>query len=128
MTGELVRVSLRCDELAPRVAREVLRQVPDLSWVLGDLVLVVSELVTNAVQHSSCSDDDFLTICVHRDADQLRVAVRDPGGTGKIAHLEDRPMERGGMGLKVVDAIAEEWGSECDRYGHRVWAKLALSA
>ena len=127
MTGEVVRASLRCDEFAPRAAREFLRQIPDLDWVLGDAMLVASELVTNAVQHSGCTEDDFLTVCVRRESDLLRISVLDPGGTDVAAQIVDRPMAHGGMGLKVVDALSSEWGSTRDDDGHRVWAKLQLA-
>ena len=128
VTGEAVRVLLRCDIFAPAAAREFLRQIPGLGWVLGDAMLVVSELVTNAVKHSSGTDEDFLSISLRREADQLRICVRDPGGGDVVVDIAEPSLEPGGMGLRIVDALSVDWGSERDQDGHRVWAKLQLAS
>jgi anti-sigma regulatory factor (Ser/Thr protein kinase) len=97
----------------------------DLGWVLGDAMLVATELVTNAVRHSLCGEDDFLTVCVTRDG-RLRISVLDPGGSGRSAEIADRPIELGGLGLKVVDQLASAWGTERRADGYTVWAELEL--
>jgi anti-sigma regulatory factor (Ser/Thr protein kinase) len=114
-----------CDELAPAVVREKVRDLRDLDGALDDAMLVTSELVTNAVRHSSCAEDEFVTVRVTRDG-RFRIAVLDPGTSGRSAEIVDRPVELGGLGLKVVEQLAARWGAERRSDGYRVWAELEL--
>jgi len=88
-------------------------------------MLVASELVTNAVCHSLCTQDEFLGVRITRDG-RLRIAVHDPGASGQSAEIADRPIELGGMGLKMVEQLAATWGTERRDDGYRVWAELEL--
>jgi two-component sensor histidine kinase len=88
-------------------------------------MLVATELVSNAVQHSLCSEDEFLTVRVTRNS-RLRIAVLDPGASDQSAEVADRPIELGGLGLKVVQQLAATWGTERPDDGYRVWAELEL--
>ena len=83
--------------------------------------------MTNAVQHSMCTEDEFLTVRVTGDG-RVRIYVLDPGASGAEAEITDRPIERGGLGLKVVEAIARRWGTERGDGGYAVWAELAASS
>ena len=125
MAGDLLRMSVRCDEHAPRAVREALSRLEGLGWVLGDALLIVSELVNNAVLHSSCTAEESLDVRVSRDG-RLRLCVIDPGGSGREAKIAERPMELGGLGLKIVDCLADDWGSRRDGQAHEVWAELRL--
>jgi two-component sensor histidine kinase len=87
-------------------------------------MLVASELVTNAVRHSMCREDEFLTVRVTRDG-WLRIHVLDPGASGRSAEIAEQPLELGGLGLKVVEAVARRWGTERREGGYAVWADLA---
>jgi hypothetical protein len=66
-----------------------------------------------------------LTVCVCRDG-SLRISVLDPGASGQSAELPIVPVEFGGLGLKVVDALARGWGAERRDDGYEVWAELDL--
>jgi anti-sigma regulatory factor (Ser/Thr protein kinase) len=90
-------------------------------------MLVASELVTNAVRHTLCTEDEFLTICISRDG-WLRISVVDPGGSGRDAEIAHRPIELGGLGLKVVEELGAKWGTERRVDGYKVWAELELLA
>jgi anti-sigma regulatory factor (Ser/Thr protein kinase) len=127
MMGVLVHLTVRGDACAPGVVREAISQAPDLGGVLEDVMLVASELVTNAVRHSRCTDDHFLTICVSRNG-WLRISVFDPGPSGRGTAIANLPMELGGMGLKVVMELASRWGTERRADGYKVWADLELAA
>jgi two-component sensor histidine kinase len=107
------------------MVRQELRSLRDLGRALHDALLVASELVTNAVRHSLCREDEFLTVGVTRD-ERLRVAVLDPGASGQSAEIANRPVELGGLGLKVVEELAAAWGTERRDNGYRVWAELEL--
>jgi anti-sigma regulatory factor (Ser/Thr protein kinase) len=103
-----------------------MRGLPSLGPALYDAMLVASELVTNAVRHSHCAEDDFLDVRITRDG-RLRICVLDPGASGRSAQVADRPIELGGLGLKVVERVAAKWGSDRRDDGYRVWAELGLA-
>jgi signal transduction histidine kinase len=128
MVGELVRVTVSCDQQAPRTVREHLARLPDVGWRLGDAMLIASELVSNAIRHSRASPDQHLTVIVHRDADRLRISVRDPGTSGTNAVLASEPDVKGGFGLRIVEQLASRWGTERRTDGYEVWAELELPA
>jgi anti-sigma regulatory factor (Ser/Thr protein kinase) len=88
----------------------------------GDLVLVVSELATNAVVHArtSFSVGLFLGAVIAR----IEVVDRAP----------DRPSERSlalstsnGRGLLIVATLADEWGVDWSQDTKTVWAEFAVT-
>lgn len=126
MAGEVARIRVDCDSLAPVQVRRRLAAIPDLGWVLGDAMLVATELVTNAVRHSMCRDGDTLTVSVHKDADHVRICVRDPGTSGGTARIVEENDWFGGLGLRIVEQLATHWGSNREPDGYEVWAQLPL--
>jgi anti-sigma regulatory factor (Ser/Thr protein kinase) len=123
---DLLDMCVPCDELAPGAVREKLRDLRDLRGALDDAMLVASELVTNAVRHSLCAQDEFVAVRISRNG-WLRIAVVDPGASYQNAEIAERPIELGGLGLKVVEQLAARWGTERRGDGYRVWAELELS-
>jgi anti-sigma regulatory factor (Ser/Thr protein kinase) len=120
---ELLFVSVRCDEFAPKAVGEALTECSALGPVLADAMLVASEPVTNAIRHSLCRDDEFLTVSLGRDG-SFRISVRDPGRSGGSARVVDRPLRLGGRGLKIVGELAPTRGAELRDHGYEVWAEL----
>lgn len=101
-------------------------RVPQLPReLLEDLLLVTSELVTNAVQHGR--PDIILRLGI--DTDRIRVEVSD--GNDELPTVSraephtDRPT---GRGLLIVAATATDWGVErnANSAGKRVWAELTV--
>ena len=91
--------------------------------VLADAELLVSELVTNSVQHAGLSADDSVRVGAAISDGVLRLEVDNPGIAGAIA-ARDPDSERDGFGLRIVETLADAWG--VSREGHtRVWAELA---
>jgi serine phosphatase RsbU (regulator of sigma subunit)/anti-sigma regulatory factor (Ser/Thr protein kinase) len=86
---------------------------------LDSAVLIVSELVTNAVVHAGTP----LTLTIRWDGARLRIDVVD-GGPMSGAPLS-QPPSSGGRGLFIVDQLSESWGFDVSRTGKRVWATLA---
>ena len=122
----LVHLKVPCDRFAPSLVREAIHELEPMGWVVGDLMLVASELVTNAVLYSGCSALELLEVQVEREGDRLIVEVRDPGRSDSSAELVSRDVRLfGGMGLWIVDKISRRWGTE-RRDGYRVWAELPL--
>ena len=87
--------------------------------VSGDLMLLVSELVTNAVRHAGC--DEF-EVRLQVAPDRLRLEVRDEGG-GFEPRIAPSTDGTGGYGLFIVDRLADRWGVERDA-GGVIWLEL----
>jgi anti-sigma regulatory factor (Ser/Thr protein kinase) len=126
MAGEAANITVRCDELAPVTVRRALAPLADLGWVLGDAMLVATELVTNAVRHSACAEEDELVVSVWRDRDLVRITVRDPGHSGATARMADEVEPFGQLGLKIVEQLTARWGSNREADGYEVWAELQV--
>lgn len=120
-------LELPCDPAAPAAVREALdQQLADLGWSLGDVMLVASELVTNAVLHSGSPPHELLRISISRGPESVLISVSDPGLSGRAA--EPRlPAEfgPGGWGLRIVEQLSTRWGSDRTER-HHVWAELSL--
>jgi anti-sigma regulatory factor (Ser/Thr protein kinase) len=83
------------------------------------LLLLVSEVVTNAVLHSNGPADAPILLAATVSSDTIRVTVTDAG------HGFTRTSKRrvGGHGLYLLDKSASRWG--VDRAGGtRVWFEL----
>jgi anti-sigma regulatory factor (Ser/Thr protein kinase) len=91
---------------------------------VADARLLVSELVTNAVEHVDADGEIELRLEVRDDV--LRVEVLDPG-----PGFEPRPRRAGdrkdsGWGLHFVARIADRWAADIDGRA-RVWFELGLA-
>ena len=76
-----------------------------------DVLLVVSELVTNGVRHVETHDGDLVELRVKVEARTVRVEVRDPGRDFRPPRAVEPPPEAlGGRGLLIVDRVAARWG------------------
>lgn len=90
-------------------------------------VLIVSELVTNAVVHSGSS---LITCTLVLGDALLQVEVTDQGagGTAPVAG-HAAPDETAGRGLLLVSAVSEAWGaSPAIPQGWTVWATVRATA
>ncbi|MCM3303042.1 ATP-binding protein [Streptomyces pseudogriseolus] len=74
-----------------------------------DLSLLTSELVTNAIRHGACREDEDVIELVLWPADgHYWLAVSDPG-TGKPALSHPDAASENGRGLALVDSLATAW-------------------
>jgi anti-sigma regulatory factor (Ser/Thr protein kinase) len=128
MGRNLFELSVPCDKSAPHLVRSAISRSGVIRGrALEDAKLVLSELVTNAVVHSDCADDEFLSVRVSRNS-WLRISVIDPGRSGGSVEVRDRGRRFGGLGLKVVAKLAKHWGAERRSDGYAVWADLELAS
>ncbi|MFD7920672.1 ATP-binding protein [Streptomyces sp. NPDC059740] len=90
------------------------------------LVLLVSELVTNAVVHTGASA--WLRVCRPVDAatpGTVRVEVLDR--CARPPHPRHAAeADTGGRGLELVDCLADRWGWQADGTGKRIWCEVDL--
>ena len=94
--------------------------------VREDVLLLVTELVTNAVRHAPVDADQSLRVAVQMGARRVRVEVSDPGARIKPARPRHRPDGSGGWGLVLVDRIADHWGVRRTRAGTLVWFEIEV--
>jgi anti-sigma regulatory factor (Ser/Thr protein kinase) len=85
----------------------------------GDLLLLVSELVTNAVRHARTERFE-VRLAVGPDAVRLEVHDDGAGFEPRIRPSQDGG---GGYGLFIVDRIADRWGVARDGRG-AIWLEL----
>jgi anti-sigma regulatory factor (Ser/Thr protein kinase) len=89
--------------------------------ILENLQLLVSELVTNGIVHGAGTSKDTVMLDLLAD-DGVRCAVIDHG-PGFIP--SDPAREHHGMGLKIVEQLADRWGVVRSQQETRVWFELA---
>jgi anti-sigma regulatory factor (Ser/Thr protein kinase) len=113
------------------VARECACRVPQRT--LEDFELLVSELVTNRILHGTPGADNTVLLDLRINS-TLRCAVSDHGsGVGRrdsLLSTAARNERAGGRpaGLRLVDRLANRWGSHRTRTGGtRVWCETAVA-
>ena len=113
---------------APSAVRDALRQrgahlAPQMR---DDLLLLLTEVVTNAVRHSGATKGDPIRIAMNDNTDCVRVEVTDPGdGFAKPDRLVPDLTRTGGLGLVLVDRLSRAWGTRKTQKGSLVWFELA---
>ncbi|QXJ23626.1 ATP-binding protein [Actinomadura graeca] len=89
--------------------------------------LVVSELCTNAVEHTASGEDggEFV-LELEVQCGHVRVGVLDMGAQTRPAVSDQASGSDviSGRGLFIVEAVSKAWGSEPIRVGRRVWADV----
>ena len=121
----LLELQLPDGAAAPRAARHALAEALGgrlAGRVEGDALIVISELVSNAIRHGGARTPGE-QVCVHaalRGA-VLRIEVTDPGpGFDPGGH---GPRADGGYGLHLLDRMASSWGVSGSE-PVTVWAEL----
>jgi anti-sigma regulatory factor (Ser/Thr protein kinase) len=96
------------------------RRPPQL---VGNAVLVASELATNAVRHGG---GDLTVTISGRPGGAVRISVHDAGAA--LPELRQaEPLDSSGRGLALVSALATRWGVERRVDGKEVWAEVAAA-
>lgn len=94
-----------------------------LAQLMDDTLLVVTELVSNAVAHAS--GPGMRVSVVRVTALRVRVSVIDPDRTRPQPACFNVKRERG-RGLLLVEALSHRWGVHLLRGGKAVWAELEV--
>ncbi|GAA2137970.1 ATP-binding protein [Kitasatospora kazusensis] len=115
-------------EAVPDARRRVIAvvrrwQLPLSEDTLGDVELLSSELITNAVTHAEAA----FAVCVRWNGARLRVEVTDTDE--QMPALGEAGTEATeGRGLFLVEALSSDWGVERDLAGKRVWFEVGSTA
>ena len=86
---------------------------------MPSLMIVLSELVTNAIQHAGTRFRLELAYA----GDSVRVSVHDSSASLPVVR-DPSPEETRGRGLVAVEALASRWGVEPVIGGKIVWAEV----
>ncbi len=115
------------DRLDPRAARSardfIARHVaePELTDLRETAVLLVSEVVTNALRHT----DGNVDLALWRFQDRVRVEVSDETSRSPVASRAGL-LDESGRGVPLMDALSDRWGTSPHGEGKVVWFELDL--
>ncbi len=123
-TERILRLALPSDASAVRMARQITRDAL-ATWHLAQLeetaVLLVSELVTNAVRHAA--DTGAVGLELASTGTHLRVEIQD--GDPSWRQMDSvADCDESGYGFLLVDSLADRWGLRRVCAGKAVWAEL----
>jgi serine/threonine-protein kinase RsbW len=108
---------------SPAAARAFVRETL-LRWRLDSIndiaAVIVSELVTNVVQHGRTK----MILTITRTAGGVRLALVDRAD-GMPTPRQAGATDEGGRGLALVEALSQRYGTTRLPRGKRVWADIA---
>jgi anti-sigma regulatory factor (Ser/Thr protein kinase) len=116
------------DAAVPRARHKVLAlvrawDVPLSEDEFGDLALLASEVITNAIR---CSQASCVVVVRWVEA-RVRVEVTDAEPARPVARNGSLDAE-GGRGLVLVESLAADWGSAAVPGGKVVWFEIGAEA
>ncbi|MCC9703941.1 ATP-binding protein [Streptomyces sp. MNU76] len=116
--------TMPCEPESARRARLLISAALN-AWAIGDLAdtatLIVSELVGNSVQHTSCR---LLRVIVSRPSPhRVKIAVIDKARTIPAMTSPADDAEQG-RGLFLIDVLSDRWGCDRHPWGKTLWAEL----
>jgi anti-sigma regulatory factor (Ser/Thr protein kinase) len=126
MAGDAAAIRMRLDR-EPDSAGHARQAVEDCLRIdtptetMQNAVLLTSELVTNAMAHTVSAGE--LVAYYSQLGKRLRIEVRD--NSPVLPRMQDDSTERvGGVGLRLVNTLASDWGTTPTATGKTVWFEL----
>ncbi|CAM5593683.1 PAC domain-containing protein OS=Streptomyces aurantiogriseus OX=66870 GN=GCM10010251_55200 PE=4 SV=1 [Streptomyces aurantiogriseus] len=107
---------------ARRFSRRTLRAWGVPADAMDAALLVITELVTNALVHTDGRVRLDLTLVNHR----LRIAVTDASPRSPVKPTSLSWEATGGRGILLVEAVSDAWGTVPVSGGKQVWSELPL--
>ncbi|MFE0202532.1 ATP-binding protein [Streptomyces sp. NPDC058985] len=123
-----------CEPATAEIGRQLVRDALGV-WRLDSLAdvaaLIMSELIANAVRHTSCHS--IRLIIGRPSAIRVRVGVVDRAPLRLPVLGQAGEDDEAGRGLLLIDGIADRWGYDLhgpDKrpWGKEVWAELLIGA
>lgn len=125
--GERLAIDLPRSPQAPRRARCAVGDWCErlgIGGVRGEAVrLLVSEIVTNSVQHSAGPQADGIRLHACSFGELVHVSVADGGHEFAPRPRLSGGLGEGGYGLRLLDYEARAWGID-KASGTRIWFEL----
>lgn len=124
-------VRLGHDVNSPARARALVRELMTTAGeqrrtdVVADAMLVVQELVSNAVMHGTPDRRGDIEVSGRIDHGDVVLSVVDGGTSGTVEALPFTPEDDHGRGLAIVAALSAAWDVDRTR-GTRVTARITL--
>ncbi len=121
---ETIELGVGPDSLSPRATRHLFARHFADHPRLDDLLLCLSEVVTNAVLHAAPPIHVKGGVV---DSRKIRVEVRDGS---KASPVQRHPTHSSptGRGLHLLDSLTSDWGVDITSKGKTVWFEIAGSA
>jgi anti-sigma regulatory factor (Ser/Thr protein kinase) len=119
----LSEFKLPADLNAPALARTYVAEAAGEEGA-EDLVLLTSEVVSNAVRHSGIHRAGEILLRVEPHENDIRVEVLDPGN-GFLRSSMPPGGHADRWGLFLVDRLSKSWGAEREGARTMVWFELA---
>jgi anti-sigma regulatory factor (Ser/Thr protein kinase) len=88
----------------------------------GTVDLLTTELFTNAIVHTrSGLPGGTVTVTIRITGDAVVVTVLDQGSPDAPLLAAAGALDEHGRGLRLVDVLADDWGTAPDHSGRAVW-------
>ncbi|WP_412126578.1 ATP-binding protein [Streptomyces xinghaiensis] len=88
-----------------------------LACSVDDCVLMISELVTNAILYGEAEEPWRVRVEWWRVGEALRVDVHNPGFPNQVRMREPDADDAHGRGLCLVDTLADSWCAGPSQFG-----------
>lgn len=89
---------------------------------IDDAMVVITELVSNAVDHGRLAS---IRVVVTRPAEHwVRLGVVDRSRAIPMMRIDSNGDQIRGRGLVLVDSLTERWGTDLHQWGKQVWGEL----
>ena len=93
--------------------------------LIEDAVLVLSEILSNALRHARpLPDSDAVQLCWSVGSSGIEIEVSDGGSPTRPRTVDARRSATGGRGLDIVEALSVDWGVAEQEARTTVWARL----
>jgi anti-sigma regulatory factor (Ser/Thr protein kinase) len=130
-TGAGASVSVPHERTSVRIVRHAMADQLDAAGVArderDDAMLVLSELVSNAVKHAAPLPSGEIRVRWEVRDELLHIEITD-GGAGTRPHASVVALSAlGGRGLDIVRTVSAQWGVTEREDGVTVWAEVPRS-
>lgn len=134
MGSEVLPHDVTCAAQARRSVAADLREYRVSADSVDDVMVVLSELVNNAVLHSGAVATgaaapglpEHLGLGWHIGDNEVTVCVDDTNPAPPVRRRASNA-EPSGRGLALIAAIAIDWGVSAGSPGKRVWARIPVN-
>ncbi|MEV4334481.1 ATP-binding protein [Streptomyces sp. NPDC049597] len=103
-------------------ARDLIGLDDENGEVVEDVLLLVSEIVTNACLHAGGPRE----LVLHQSGPRLRIEVADASPEPPRRRMPKDLAQPGGHGLIILERLARTWGSERRGPGKVVWVEVPV--